>query len=48
MSDGIFGDLFDINNDGTLDVFEKGLEFQFLDEITKDDSDSSEDEGDYF
>ena len=37
MSNGIFGDLFDLNNDGNLDALEQGLEFMFLDELTSDD-----------
>ena len=43
MANGIFGDVFDINNDGNLDSFEQGLEFMFLAELTKDESDVSED-----
>ena len=37
MSNGIFGDLFDLNGDGNLDCFEQGLEFMLLDELTKKD-----------
>ncbi len=37
MSNGIFGDLFDFNDDGNLDCFEQGLEFMLLDELTSDD-----------
>lgn len=44
MSDGIFGGMFDINNDGNLDAFEQGLEFMFLDEISKDSSDDYDDD----
>ena len=43
MANGIFGDMFDFNNDGNLDAFEQGLEFMFLDKLTKDESDVSED-----
>lgn len=39
MTNGIFGDMFDFNNDGNLDTFEQGLEFMFLDQITKKESD---------
>jgi hypothetical protein len=37
MSNGIFGDLFDLNGDGNLDCFEQGLEFMLLDELLKED-----------
>lgn len=33
----IFGDLFDFNRDGEMNVFERAAEFAFLDELTKDD-----------
>ena len=39
MTSGIFGDMFDFNNDGNLDAFEQGLEFMFLDELIKEESD---------
>ena len=42
MNNGIFGDMFDFNNDGNLDAFEQGLEFMFLDKLTKDESDVSD------
>ena len=42
MTTGIFGDMFDFNNDGNLDAFEQGLEFMLLDELTKDESDVSD------
>ncbi len=42
MINGIFGDVFDFNNDGNLDAFEQGLEFMLLDQLTKDDSDDSD------
>ena len=42
MTTGIFGDMFDFNNDGNLDSFEQGLDFMFLDELTKDESDVSD------
>ena len=42
MSDGIFCDMFDFNNDGNLDALEQGLEFMFLDQITKEESDASD------
>ena len=37
MSNGIFGDLFDLNNDGNIDCLEQGLEFMLLEELTSDD-----------
>ena len=42
MTNGIFGDMFDFNNDGNLDAFEQGLEFMILDELTKDESADSD------
>ena len=41
---GIFGDMFDFNHDGELDSFERAAEFQFLDEISKDEYEDDEDE----
>ena len=41
MTSGIFGDMFDFNNDGNLDAFEQGLEFMFINELTKEESDDS-------
>ena len=46
MINGIFGDMFDFNNDGNLDAFEQGLEFMFLDGLTKEESADSYD-GDF-
>ena len=42
MTNGIFGDMFDLNNDGNLDVIEQGLEFMFIDELIKTESDDSD------
>ena len=42
MTTGIFGDMFDFNNDGNLDAFEQGLEFMFHSELTKVESDVSD------
>ena len=42
MANGIFGDMFDFNNDGNLDALEQGLKFMFLDELTKDESADSD------
>ena len=43
---GIMGDMFDINGDGNLDVFEQALEVQFLVEMEKKESEDKEDEED--
>ena len=44
MTDGIFGDLFDLNGDGKLDFIERSLEFdafeRMLEEESKDDYES--------
>ena len=42
MTNGIFGDMFALNNDGNIDFFEQGLEFMFIDELTKDEFDDSD------
>ena len=42
MTSGIFGDMFDFNNDGNLDAFEQGLEYMLINELTKDESDDSD------
>ena len=42
MTNGIFGDMFDLNNDGNLAVFAQGLEFMFIDELIKTESDDSD------
>lgn len=46
MFDSIFGDLFDFNNDGEIDAFERGAEFAFLNELMEDENDKSDDFGD--
>ena len=43
MANGIFGNMFDFNNDGNLDALEQGLEFMFLDQLTKEGSEDSND-----
>ena len=43
MSNGIFGDLFDLNDDGNLDCFEQGLEFMFLNELMNEEDNDEED-----
>ena len=42
MANGIFGNMFDFNNDGKLDALEQGLEFMFLDQLIKEESDDSD------
>ena len=42
MTNGIFGDLFDFDGDGNLDVFEQTMEFMFLDELMKNESDDDD------
>ena len=44
MTNGIFGNMFDFNNDGNLDAFEQGLEFMFLDQLTKGDNNGPDNE----
>lgn len=42
---GIFGDLFDFNNDGKLDTFEKAAEFgAFMQMIESEEQDVEDDE----
>lgn len=33
---GIFGNMFDLNRDGKIGAFERAMELQFLDSMTKD------------
>lgn len=42
MGDGIFGNMFDFDRDGTLDAIERAVEFQFFDEVVMG-NDSDED-----
>ena len=45
---GIYGDLFDFNNDGELDDFEKAAEFgAFMQMIESEEQDEEEDGLDY-
>ena len=44
---GFFGDLFDLNGDGDIDIFESGLEFMLLNELEKEDSDCGDDALDF-
>ena len=48
MSDGIFGDMFDMNGDDNLDFAEQGLEFMFMDHLMKEEEEDSYDEDDDF
>lgn len=47
---GIFGGLFDLDHDGEMSDFERGLEFMFLDELTsdKDEYDCDDEDDDIF
>lgn len=36
---GIFGRMFDLNHDGNISPLESAMEFTFLNELLKDDSD---------
>ena len=36
---GIFGSMFDLNHDGSISPLESAMEFTFLNELLKDDSD---------
>ena len=36
---GIFGSMFDLNHDGNISPLESAMEFSFLNELLKDDSD---------
>lgn len=40
---GLFGNLFDFNDDGKVDCFEQGMEFMVLDEIMNEDKRNRED-----
>lgn len=44
MTNDIFGDMYDFNNDGDLDYFEQAVEFTFLNELTNNSSDDLEDD----
>ena len=44
MTNGIFGDLFDFNGDGSLDALEQGLEFMLLNELMNEDDDDDFDD----
>ncbi len=39
---GIFGNMFDFNNDGKLSAAEQGLEFAHLEHIINEDEETSE------
>ena len=45
MGKGIFGGMFDFDNDGKLDTFEHAAEFQFLSDVVMGQSDSLSDAG---
>ena len=39
---GILGNMFDLNNDGKVDGYEKVMEFMFIEEMLNDDSDDED------
>lgn len=43
MCNGIFGDIFDFNNDGQLDAIEQAAELSFIEEVVLNDEDSDSD-----
>lgn len=43
MTNGIFGNLFDLNGDGNLDALEQGLEFMLLNELSSENEDDDDD-----
>ena len=45
MGKGIFGGMFDFDNDGKLDAFEHAAEFQFLNDVVMGQSDLLSDAG---
>lgn len=47
FEDGIFGGLFDLNNDGKLDLFEQGLEFMAISELMEEDESSDSNDFDF-
>ena len=42
-----FDAMFDFDHDGKLDFFEEMMQFDFIDEITKDDSEDDSDEEEF-
>lgn len=40
---GFLGDLFDLNHDGEIDIFERAAEFSFLEEIIDTEEDENSD-----
>ena len=41
---GLFGDMFDFNDDGEMDSFERATEFAFLDEMMDEDDEEEKTE----
>lgn len=41
---GLFGDMFDFNHDGELDTFEQAMEYEFLDELSRESEDADDEE----
>ena len=46
MDKGFFGDLFDFNNDGKLDAFERAADFAAFIDLTNSEDDDSDAEDD--
>lgn len=46
MDKGFFGDLFDVNNDGELDGFERTMDYLAFEDMTKVEVDCEEDDFD--
>lgn len=40
----LFGDMFDFNHDGELDTFERAMEFEFLEELNRENEFDDDDE----
>lgn len=40
----LFGDMFDFNHDGELDRFERTMEYEFLEELSREPEDADDEE----
>ena len=45
MKNGFFGDLFDLNGDGELDMGEQFMDYMAFEEVMREEDDEEEDEG---
>lgn len=41
----LFGDMFDFNHDGELNTFERAMEYEFLDELSREAEEADDEEG---